>query len=52
MNRIELAAPCGLDCFNCPAYEGLIIEEYKKQVAEFLNIPIEDTSIGRKKSIP
>ena len=43
MNRIELTAPCGLDCFNCPAYEGLITEEYKKQVAEFLQIPVEDT---------
>ena len=23
MNKIELTAPCGLDCFNCPSYESL-----------------------------
>ena len=43
MNKKALTAPCGLDCFNCPAYEGNITEEYKKQVSEFLQIPPEET---------
>ena len=43
MNKIVLTAPCGLDCFNCPSYEGNITEEWKKQVAVFLRIPVEET---------
>lgn len=43
MNKIALTAPCGLDCFNCPSYEGNITEEYKHRVSEFLNIPVEET---------
>ncbi|MCL1932417.1 MAG: DUF3795 domain-containing protein [Candidatus Azobacteroides sp.] len=43
MNKIELTAPCGLDCFNCPLYEGNITEEYKKRSSEYLGIPLEDT---------
>ena len=23
MNKIELTAPCGLDCFNCGTYEHI-----------------------------
>ena len=42
MNKIVLTAPCGLDCFNCPSYEGNITEEWKKQVAGFLGIPVEE----------
>jgi hypothetical protein len=42
MNKIVLTAPCGLDCFNCPSYEGNITEEWKKKVAGFLNIPVEE----------
>ena len=44
MNKKELTAPCGLDCFNCPSYEKNITEEAKKQTAEFLSIPVEETS--------
>ena len=44
MNKIELTAPCGLDCFNCPAFESNITEEYKTQVSGFLKIPREETS--------
>jgi len=44
MDKIRLTAPCGLDCFNCPVYEGNITEDIKKQVSESLNIPIEETS--------
>ncbi|MDR0796352.1 MAG: DUF3795 domain-containing protein [Tannerella sp.] len=43
MNKKVLTAPCGLDCFNCPLYKGNITEEYKKQVSEFLGIPLEET---------
>ena len=43
MNKKVLTAPCGLDCFNCPSYEGNITEEYKKHSSEFLGIPIEET---------
>jgi hypothetical protein len=43
MNKTVLTAPCGLDCFNCPLYEDNITEDYKKQVSEFLRIPLEET---------
>ena len=43
MNRIELTAPCGLDCFNCPLYEGIITEAYKQQVSQYLKIAPEET---------
>jgi len=41
MDKRVLTAPCGLDCFNCPTYEGNISAEGKKFVSEFLKIPIE-----------
>ena len=31
MDKIRLTAPCGLDCFNCPVYEGNITEEVKNR---------------------
>ena len=43
MNKIALTAPCGLDCFNCGAYEDNITEEYKKHASDFLKIPIDET---------
>ena len=43
MDKRHLTAPCGLDCFNCPTYEDNITEESKKQVSEFLKIPVEET---------
>lgn len=43
MNKTELTAPCGLDCFNCPSYEGNITEEYKTRISEFLKIPRDQT---------
>jgi len=42
MDRRHLTAPCGLDCFNCPSFEGNITEEWKKQVSAFLKIPVEE----------
>ena len=43
MDKTVLTAPCGLDCFNCPSYEGNITEEYKTHVSEFLKIPRDET---------
>jgi len=43
MDKKLLTAPCGLDCFNCPSYEGIITEAVKKYLSELLKIPIEDT---------
>ena len=44
MDNRRLTAPCGLDCFNCGTYEANITEDIKKQVSEFLKIPVEETS--------
>ena len=43
MDKKYLTAPCGLDCFNCPTYEGNITEESKKRISEYLKIPLEET---------
>jgi hypothetical protein len=43
MNKTELTAPCGLDCFNCLSYEGNITEEHKNRTSEVLKIPVEET---------
>ncbi len=42
MDKRELTAPCGLDCFNCPSYAGNITEEWQKRIAEYLHLPFED----------
>ena len=42
MDKLILTAPCGLDCFNCPCYKDNITDEYKKQISEFLKIPLEE----------
>jgi hypothetical protein len=33
MNKSNLTAPCGLDCFNCPYYQDNITEEIQRNVA-------------------
>jgi hypothetical protein len=40
-NFQELTAPCGLDCFNCPVFEGIITEETKQMLAKRWNIAPE-----------
>ena len=45
MDKTVLTAPFGLDCFNCPSYEGNITEEYKTRVSEFLKIPRDETRV-------
>ncbi len=39
MNKIELTAPCGLDCFNCIVYEKNITGAMRTRVAQALGIP-------------
>jgi len=34
----ELTAPCGMDCFNCPVYAGIITEETKAAMAQLLEL--------------
>ena len=41
MDKRELTAPCGLDCFNCPTYEGNITEKAKQWISENYKIAIE-----------
>ncbi|MCX8123614.1 MAG: DUF3795 domain-containing protein [Spirochaetes bacterium] len=41
MDYIQLTAPCGLDCFNCPMYQALTNEELRNKIAKSMNIPEE-----------
>ena len=43
MDKNYLTAPCGLDCFNCSAYEENITDEYKQRVAELFKVTPEKT---------
>jgi len=42
MDKTLLTAPCGLDCFNCPSYEGIITEADKQKLSQYLNVPLEE----------
>jgi hypothetical protein len=33
MDKRHLTAPCGLDCFNCPAYKTNLPDEKKNEIA-------------------
>jgi hypothetical protein len=48
MNKKELTAPCGLDCFNCPVYEDNITPEIKQTMA-VQNGMKEEASVIREK---
>jgi hypothetical protein len=41
MDFIQMTAPCGLDCFNCPLYLANENKELQKIIAERMNIPLE-----------
>lgn len=41
MDYLNMTAPCGLDCFNCPVYLANTDEKIREMVAARLNIPIE-----------
>jgi len=38
MNKKDLIAPCGLECFNCNLHKDNLTDEYKKKVAEYQRI--------------
>jgi len=41
MDYIQMTAPCGLDCFNCPMYLANENEKLRNIIAERLNISLE-----------
>lgn len=41
MDYMELTAPCGLDCFNCPLYLAKDNPAIRKGVAQKMNLPEE-----------
>ena len=44
MDKKILTAPCGLDCFNCPVFEGNITDEIRKSIAPYLRMPPEEAA--------
>ena len=38
MDKRYQTAPCGLDCFNCPAHRVNLTEEKRKEIADSLKI--------------
>ena len=47
MDRQTLTAPCGLDCFNCPVFEGnsgSMTAETKEKMSQHLRIPPEEVA--------
>ncbi|MBI4767821.1 MAG: DUF3795 domain-containing protein [Deltaproteobacteria bacterium] len=42
MDYLQMTAPCGLDCFNCPVYLANDNEELRKRIAQTLGIPPEE----------
>jgi len=42
MDKKYQTAPCGLDCFNCPAHKENLTEDKRKETAAYLKIPPED----------
>lgn len=43
MNKRDLVAPCGIDCFNCDDYITNIDEATRIEKNERLGIPLEET---------
>ena len=44
MDYLNMTAPCGLPCFNCPLYKANFDEELKKKVAKNLDVS-EDKAV-------
>ncbi|MCL1858554.1 MAG: DUF3795 domain-containing protein [Oscillospiraceae bacterium] len=42
MDKRYQTAPCGLDCFNCPAHKENLTDEKRKEVADSLKIALEE----------
>jgi hypothetical protein len=41
MDYLQMTAPCGLDCFNCPMYLANENEKLRNIISERLNISLE-----------
>lgn len=41
MDYHRLTAPCGIDCFNCPVHLANGNKQLRKNVAELLDVPLE-----------
>lgn len=46
MNYIEMAAPCGLPCFNCPWHLAQNDKKIQQIVAKKAGVPAEQVSCG------
>jgi len=44
MDKRELTAPCGLDCFNCNLYKENLTDEYRARVAAYRGIAPEEVA--------
>ena len=42
MDYQQMTSPCGLDCFNCPAYLANEDIELRTNISKRLNIPLEE----------
>lgn len=41
MDYLQMTAPCGLDCFNCPMYMANENDSLRTKISEKQNIPFE-----------
>jgi len=46
MDKKELIAPCGLDCFNCNLYKENLTDENRARVAAYRGIAPEEVACG------
>ncbi len=44
MNKKELTAPCGLDCFNCGWFEENLTDEIRENEAKRLGISVKEVN--------
>jgi hypothetical protein len=44
MDYLQMTAPCGLDCFNCPMYLANENDELRATISQKHGIPIEQAS--------
>ncbi len=42
MDFIQMTSPCGMDCFNCPAYLANVDMSLRTDLSEKLHLPIEN----------
>ena len=47
-DKRDLAAPCGLDCFNCEIYEDNLTYELARAIPEKLGVSNEEGDIRKK----